>query len=177
MTYNKKQNENKTAAFLGIFLAATLPAATPALAASESAEARVYIRQPVTMTKTADLVFGDFATGTTDSVFRLDPHSGQLSQRNGNAQSLGGTKSLASIEVIGTAMMRVQLSTSQRSIMIQRDGGTEVMRIDRFRFDRRRKTLNADGEQSFDIGGQLRVGANQKAGTYRGSFDISVDYF
>jgi len=129
------------------------------------------------MTKTADLIFGDFATGTTDSIFRLNPRSGRLSKRSGNAQALGGTKSLASIEISGTALMRVQLSTGRQSIWIRRDGGTEVMRIDRFRFDRRRKTLNADGEQSFDIGGQLRVGANQKAGTYRGSFEISVDYF
>ena len=175
MNNNKKQNRNQTTALLGIFLA--LCSASPAAAASKSAEARVYIRQPVTMTKKADLVFGDFATGTTDSIFRLNPRTGRLSKRNGNAQSLGGTQSLASIEVSGTSLMRVQLSTGQRSISIQRDGGTEVMLIDRFRFDRRRKMLNADGEQSFDIGGQLRVGANQKAGTYRGSFEISVDYF
>jgi hypothetical protein len=37
--------------------------------------------------------------------------------------------------------------------------------------------LNAAGLQTFNIGGQLRVGADQKAGTYRGSFDVSVDYF
>ena len=175
MNNNKKQNRNKTTALLGILL--VLCSASPAAAASKSSEARVYIRQPVTMTKKADLVFGDFATGTTDSTFRLNPRTGRLSKRSGNAQSLGGTQSLASIEVSGTSLMRVQLSTGQRSISIRRDGGTEVMQIDRFRFDRRRKTLNADGEQSFDIGGQLRVGANQKAGTYRGSFEISVDYF
>jgi len=143
-----------------ILLVAASSATGPAAAASKSAEACVFIRQPMTMTKTADLVFGDFATGTTDSLFRLDPRSGRLSQRNGDAQSLGGTKSPASIEVAGTALMRVQLSTGKRSIWIQRDGGTEKMRIDRFRFDRRRKMLNADGEQSFSIGGQLRVGAN-----------------
>ncbi|MBQ0771831.1 MAG: DUF4402 domain-containing protein, partial [Sphingomonadales bacterium] len=97
--------------------------------------------------------------------------------RNGDALSLGGTRSVASIEVSGTALMRVQLSTGKRFILIRRDGGTETMRIDRFRFDRRRKTLNADGEQSFNIGGQLRVGANQQPGVYRGSFDVSVDYF
>ena len=51
------------------------------------------------------------------------------------------------------------------------------MRIDRFRFDRRQKMMNANGEQSFHIGGQLRVGADQKPGTYRGTFDVSVDYF
>lgn len=173
----KSRNGQRTKAWAKVMLAAALCSAGPVAAASKSSEARVSIRQPVTMTKTADLIFGDFATGTTDSIFRLNARSGQLSKRSGNARSLGGTKSRASIEISGTALMRVQLSTGQRSIWIRRDGGTEKMRIDRFRFDRRRKTLNADGEQSFDIGGQLQVGANQKAGTYRGSFEISLDYF
>lgn len=177
MKYLTGRNKYQTTAIAGLLLAATLSSAGPVAAASESAEARVYIRHPVTMTKTSDLIFGDFATGTTESIFRLNPRSGLLSQQNGNAQSLGGTKSLATIEVFGSALTRVQLSTGKRSIVIQRDGGTEVMLIDRFRFDSRRKTLNADGEQSFNIGGQLRIGPNQKAGTYRGSFDISVDYF
>ncbi len=177
MNYQDEKTKRRTAAIAKLLLAAALCSAGPVAAASKSSEARVFIRQPVTMTKTADLVFGDFATGTTDSIFRLNARSGRLSKRSGNARSLGGTKSVASIEVSGTALMRVQLSTGRQSIWIQRDGGTEVMRIDRFRFDRRRKTLNADGEQSFDIGGQLHVGANQTAGTYRGSFEISVDYF
>ena len=167
----------RTIAWTGILLAASVGSAGPAAAASKSSEARVFIRQPVTMTKTADLVFGDFATGTTDSIFRLNPRSGRLSKRDGDARSLGGTQSVASIEVFGTALTRVQLSTGRRSISIRRDGGTAVMRIDRFRFDQRRKTLDAEGEQSFDIGGQLRIGANQKPGVYRGSFEISVDYF
>lgn len=129
------------------------------------------------MTKRADLLFGDFATGTTESIFRIDPRSGLLGQQNGDAVSLGGTQSLASIEVTGTALMRVQISTGKRSILIRRTGGTQTMRIDRFRFDSRQKILDADGEQSFEIGGQLHVGANQKAGTYRGSFDVSIDYY
>lgn len=168
---------DKNHLIMATLLAAAICSANPAAAAPASAEARVTIMQPVTMTKTADLVFGDFTTGTTTSIFRIDPRSGVLSQRDGDALSLGGTRSLASIEVSGTALMRVQLSTGKRNILIRRDGGSETMRIDRFRFDNRRKTLDANGQQSFDIGGQLRVGPNQKPGTYRGSFDVSIDYF
>ena len=72
-------------------LLAALCLASPVAAATESADARVFIRQPVTVTKTADLLFGDFVTGTTDSIFRINPRSGLLSQRNGDAMSLGGT--------------------------------------------------------------------------------------
>lgn len=177
MKYSRYQNQARTEVQWATLLTAALCSASPAAAASDSADARVFIRQPVTMTKTADLIFGDFVTGTADSIFRLDPRSGSLSQRNGDAVSVGGTQSFASIEVLGTALSRVQLSTGKQSILIQRDGGTETMQIDRFRFDRRRKMLNVAGLQTFNIGGQLRVGANQKAGTYRGSFDVSVDYF
>lgn len=129
------------------------------------------------MTKKADLLFGDFATGTTESVFRINPRTAVLSQQNGDAVSLGGTQSFASIEVTGTALMRVQISTGKRSILIRRTGGSQTMRIDRFRFDSRQKILDADGAQSFNIGGQLHIGANQRAGTYRGSFDVSIDYY
>jgi len=177
MKNHKDQNQGWTAVLLATLLPLAIGFASPVLAETASAEVQVIIKQPVTMTKTADLVFGDFATGTSSSIFRIDPRSGLLSQRNGDALSLGGTRSVASIEVSGTALMRVQLSTGKRFILIRREGGTETMRIDRFRFDRRRKTLNADGEQSFNIGGQLRVGANQQPGVYRGSFDVSVDYF
>lgn len=164
-----------------LLVAALLPAALgqagPAAAASTSSDTKVSVRQPVTITKTADLVFGDFVPGTTNSIFRLNPRSGLLIQRNGDAVSLGGAQSVASFDVTGTGRLRVQISTGENRIFIVRDGGTETMRVNRFRFDRRRKRLNAAGERSFRLGGQLRIGANQAAGTYRGSFNVSVDYF
>lgn len=177
MKNHRKQNQARLAALVVTLVPAALCPVGPVAAASESSTVRVTISQPVVITKTSDLVFGDFATGTAKSIFRIDPRSGLLSQRNGDAISLGGTQSVASIEVSGTAWLRVQISTGKRSILIRRDGGTETMRINRISFDRRRKLLNAAGEQSFDIGGQLHVGADQSAGTYRGSFDVSVEYF
>lgn len=177
MKNKRNHDHSRTALLLAVLLPTTLCAAGPVAAASKSAQARVTISQPVTMTKRADLLFGDFATGTTDSVFRINPRSGLLSQQNGDALSLGGTQTLASIEVTGTALMRVQISAGMQSLLIRRTSGPQTMRIDRFRFDRRLKSLNAAGEQTFSIGGQLRIGANQRAGTYRGSFDVSIDYF
>ena len=177
MKKHTSQNQGWTVAGVATFLPVALCSASPVAAESVSADARVTISQPVTITKMSDLVFGPFTTGSANSIFRLDPRSGLLSQRAGDALSLGGTQSFSSIQLFGTALTQVQLSTGKDSILIRRDGGTETMLINRFRFDRRQKTLNASGEQSFNIGGQLRVGANQRAGTYRGSFDVSVDYF
>ncbi|MEO9636027.1 DUF4402 domain-containing protein [Parasphingorhabdus sp.] len=156
---------------------AALCSAGPLAAASNSSDSKVSVRKSVTLSKTSDLMFGDFAAGTTRSIFRLNPRTGALVQRSGDAVSLGGTQSLASFDVTGTARLRVQISTGQNRIFIVRDGGAERMRINRFRFDRRRKRLNAAGERTFNIGGQLRIGANQRAGVYRGSFEVSVDYF
>jgi hypothetical protein len=177
MKYYRHQNQARTVVQLATLLTTALCLASPVAAGTESAEVRVSIRQPVTMTKTADLIFGDFVAGSTSSIFRINPRSGLLSQSNGDAVSLGGTQSVAAVQVSGTALLRLQISTGMQSILIRRDGGTETMQINRFRFDSRRKMLNAAGLQTFNIGGQLRVGADQKAGTYRGSFDVSVDYF
>jgi len=99
MKNHKDQNQGWTAVLLATLLPLAIGFASPVLAETASAEVQVIIKQPVTMTKTADLVFGDFATGTSSSIFRIDPRSGLLSQRNGDALSLGGTRSVASIEV------------------------------------------------------------------------------
>lgn len=91
MKNSANQNRIRKGSHLLTPLLAALCLASPVAAATESADARVFIRQPVTVTKTADLLFGDFVTGTTDSIFRINPRSGLLSQRNGDAMSLGGT--------------------------------------------------------------------------------------
>lgn len=51
------------------------------------------------------------------------------------------------------------------------------MLVNRFRFDgARNRFLDASGEATYQIGGQLRIGANQAAGTYRGTFNVTIDY-
>jgi hypothetical protein len=152
--------------------------AAPAIAGNGNGQTKVNVSSGVTIVNTADLHFGDFIAGTTRSDFRLNPNTGILNQRNGNAISIGGAPTAASFTATGTPLLRVRITSGQNRIFITRDGGTETMRVNRFRFDGpRNRFLNAAGEVTYQVGGQLRIGANQTPGTYRGTFNVTIDYF
>lgn len=150
--------------------------AQPAQAQSANSDVNATINTAIEITKNADLDFGDFVPGTTNSIFRLNPRNGNLNQRSGDATAVGGGHEAASFSVSGTPFLRVRIARGQNRIFIVRDGGTERMRINRFRFDGSRRFLDASGEATYRVGGQIRVGPNQAAGTYRGAFDVTVDY-
>lgn len=159
-------------------VAAGFAIAQPAYAADANGQSSANINQSITVTKNADLDFGDFVAGTVNSVFRMNPNNGNLNQRSGDAVAIGGGSVPASFTASGTPLLRVRITSSQNRIFIVRDGGSEIMRVNRFRFDgTRNRFLNAAGEVTYRVGGQLRVGANQVPGTYRGAFNVTIDYF
>jgi len=151
--------------------------AQPLKAQSASGDATVVVNQGVNMVKNSDLHFGDFIAGTIRSVFRMNPATSTLDQRNGNAISIGGAPTVASFTALGAPLTIVRITVAENRIDIVRDGGTETMRVNRFRFDgARNRSLDASGETTYQIGGQLRIGANQMGGTYRGVFNVTIDY-
>ncbi len=151
--------------------------AGPVQAQSASGDATVVVNRGVNMVKNSDLHFGDFIAGTVRSVFRMNPTTSALNQRNGDAISIGGAPTAASFTAFGTPLTSVRITVVENLIDIVRDGGTETMRVNRFRFDGpRNRFLDASGETTYQIGGQLRIGANQVGGTYRGAFNVTIDY-
>lgn len=161
-------------------LAAVLVSSAAADAASGNGEARTEINQGVNITKNADLHFGDFAAGTNQSRFTIDPDNDALIQLNGNAVSLGGTHSAAWFSAYGTPLERVRMTVSQNQIELTRVGGGQTMRVDQFRFDggngTRNRNLNASGSVDYKLGGRLTINANQAAGAYLGTFNVTIDY-
>jgi hypothetical protein len=151
-----------------------------AQAASGSAQTRIIVNQGVNISKNAELSFGDFSAGTTQSRFRMDPDSGTIIPLGGNAVSLGGTRTAASFTAFGAPHETVRMTVSQSQIDLTRINGTETMRVDQFRFDggngTRNRTLSASGSVEYKLGGRLTINANQTAGAYVGSFNISIDY-
>lgn len=149
-------------------------------AASGSAQTRTTVNQGVNITKNADLHFGNFAAGTTQSRFSIDPDTDALTQLSGNAVSLGGTRTAASFSAFGTPLERVRFTVSQNQINLIRVGGTQTMRVDQFRLDggngTRNRFLNAAGRADYKLGGRLTIGANQLGGAYVGTFNITIDY-
>ena len=161
-------------------LAAVLFSAAAADAASGSGQSRITINQGVNITKNADLHFGNFAAGTIQSRFTIDPDNDALTQLSGNAISLGGTRTAAWFSAYGTPLERVRMTVSQNQINLTRVGGSETMRVDQFRLNggngTRNRFLNAAGSVDYKLGGRLTIGANQAGGAYVGTFDINIEY-
>lgn len=151
-----------------------------AQAASGSGQAQTDINRGATITKNADLNFGDFIAGTSQSRFRMNPDNGAIVPLNGNALSLGGTRSAASFTVFGAPLETVRMTINQNQLDLTRVNGTEKMRVDQFRFDggngTRNRTLGTSGSVTYKLGGRLTINPSQASGAYVGSFNISVEY-
>ena len=161
-------------------LAAVSLLATAANAATGSSQSRTTINQGVNITKNADLHFGNFAAGTAQSRFRIEPETSALTQLSGNAVPLGGTRSAASFTAFGKPLERVRITVNQNQIDLTRVGGTETMRVDQFRLDggngSRNRNLGASGSVDYKLGGRLTINPNQASGAYTGTFNITIEY-
>jgi hypothetical protein len=153
---------------------------TAAEAASGNGQSRTIVNQGVNITKNADLHFGNFAAGTTQSRFSIDADTNALAQLSGNAVSLGGTRTAAWFTAYGRPLERVRITVSQNQIDLIRVGGTQTMRVDQFVLDggngTRNRFLSASGSVDYKLGGRLTIGANQAGGAYVGTFNITIDY-
>ncbi|WP_373490680.1 DUF4402 domain-containing protein [Parasphingorhabdus sp.] len=167
------------AALLPLGVSILVPLET-AQAASGSGQTQTNINRGVTIIKNADLHFGDFIAGTTQSRFSLNADNGAILPLNGNAVSLGGTRTAASFTAFGAPLETVRITVSQNQIDLTRVNGSEKMRVDQFRFDggngTRNRMLDASGSVTYRLGGRLTINPNQVSGAYVGSFNISIDY-
>ncbi|MEO9636026.1 MAG: DUF4402 domain-containing protein [Parasphingorhabdus sp.] len=162
------------------FCLAMFAPSTAAEAASRNGQTRTTVSQAVSITKNADLHFGDFAAGTSQSRFRLNPANDTVTQLSGNAVPLGGSQTAASFTAFGTPLYRVRMTVNQNRIDLTRVGGTETMRVDQFRLDggngTRNRTLSASGSVEYKVGGRLTINAGQAGGAYAGTFNVNIDY-
>lgn len=169
-----------TSAAIALPVCSSLLFASPAQAQTANSDTNADIRQPITVVKNSDLDFGTFIAGTVNSEFRIDAVTGNMAQLNGDASSVGGTVSRASFTATGTPFTQANIRRSQNSINIVRDGGTETMRVNDFflgnRAGLRDQILDASGQATYFVGGRLRIGANQVAGNYSGSFNVTIEY-
>lgn len=179
-TRKKVIQPKKKSAFIALFLSSCLLSVQPIQAQTSSGQTNADVRQPLTVVKNSDLDFGSFVAGTTNSEFRIDAVTGIMAQLNGNAIAMGGTTSRASFTATGTPFQQANIRRSQNSINIVRDGGSETMRVNDFwlgnRAGLRDQVLDASGQATYFVGGKLRIGANQAAGTYRGTFNVTIEY-
>ena len=149
---------------------------TPAFAApgnsdQEDGAATAEVVAPLTLTHVvgAALDFGTFTSGTTGGTVTVS--------RAGNGTA-GGDVTLMPGSVEAADSFTVEGDPGRRFAIVT-GAGSVTSGSDSMAFTtnaRANHTLDASGNASFTVGGELTVGADQAAGVYNGSYTVTVTY-
>jgi hypothetical protein len=157
-----------TITILGLLLIAS---AVPAGADASGSGARILI--PGTLSNTVGLEFGQI--GVSSSAGTVTVSTAGVRSSLGGVTLAGATPvTPASFEVVGEpdGTYTVTLPVSTAIVF-----GAESMTVDTFAsLPATTGTLNGEGADVLVVGATLHVGANQAAGLYAGSFDVTVLY-
>jgi hypothetical protein len=144
--------------------------------ASATATASANIIQPLEIAKTADLAFGNIASGTADGTVVIAVDGSRTSTGGVTLIEAGNVSNAASFDVTGLAdaSFTIEVPTS---IVIETEGGADQMTVDNFISSLGADSvLDVNGEATLEVGATLNVSAQQAAGLYSGSFDVIVAY-
>ncbi len=158
------------AAALGSVAAGAAPVAAPL---SPSAEAT--LMRPLTLTKLADMDFGNLAAVSAGTAV-IDPVTNTISATGGVTLS-GGTPHAARFagSTFSSAVVNIKIPT--RSITLVRIGGTETMTVDNFTLDgQSKRSLAQAGVFEFAVGATVHPATAQIEGIYTGIFDVTIQY-
>lgn len=165
------RNRNLLLAFLfSIYL--TAHADEKKSSTTNSASATVVA--PVTLVKTADLLFGSVAPSSfTSGTVTVYPTGGRISSNV--VLSLTNSGNPASFYLTGNPGAGFSIDLPSSIILT---GPGNSMQLTTFTSSPSSiGSFNASGNATINVGGTLTVGANQAAGVYSGSFSITVDYY
>ncbi|MCM3875969.1 MAG: DUF4402 domain-containing protein [Thermoanaerobaculia bacterium] len=141
---------------------------------TETANASARVVAAIALTKTADLNFGDVVASAAAGTVVMSPagaRSATLGATLGNANGAAA----AAFGVTGVAAATYAISLPGAAISIS-DGGANTMSVGTFTGSKATGTLSGAGADNFTVGATLSVGANQVAGSYTGTFNVSVNY-
>lgn len=140
---------------------------------SASAGVSVAIITAVGASKSTDLNFGNFATGTQPGTIELNA----TSIRTGT----GGVKLLEANENTDIAMFSVSSGNSayavtlpSKAVVLIRKGGMETMTVGTFRIAGSATDYVNVSDQTFAVGATLHAGASQLTGDYVPAMPLTV---
>ncbi len=144
--------------------------------ASATATASANIVQPLQIAKTADLAFGNIASGTADGTVVIAVDGSRTSTGGVTLIEAGNVSNAASFGITGFADATFTIEVPA-SIVIETAGGADQMTVNNFVSSLgANSVLDMNGEATLGVGATLNVSAQQAAGLYSGSFDVIVAY-
>lgn len=159
-----------------VFASVLLVAAfsTASYAQTTSAEASARIVTPLEINKVQDLLFGNIAAGPTAGTVVIATDDSRTNTGGVTLISAGNTSHAAEFGITGypDATFTIDVPTS-----IKLASGDQEMDVDNFVSSLgASSSLNGQGEANLKVGATLNIEANQEAGLYQGSFDVTVAY-
>jgi len=151
-------------------------AAAPAAgAATQSAAGQASILSPLSVLKNADLNFGDLIVSGTGTAV-MDPVAGSLTT-TGSVTKAGTAAHAAQFTGTGSKNSIVHIRIPTTPITVTRVGGTETMSVSSWTLDQSANLKVPPNDIfTFAVGATLNVAAGQVAGTYTGTFQVTVQY-
>ena len=161
-------------AAVGAALAAASFATSASAAATATATATAEILSSLTLTADSALDFGLIAPNTGGTV---TVNADNTVSQTGALISTG-TRVPAGFTVTGTNGASVVVTLPSAPVDLTRVSGTETMSLGGFNTNPvgAFQLSPTTGQGTFSVGGTLTVGANQVAGVYNGTFNVSVEY-
>ncbi len=145
-------------------------------AAAANAQANAVTLRPLSLVKTADLEFGSLIPSATAGTATVNATTDVRTVGGGATGASGATPGAARFTAAGLFNV-LALITLPPTIVLTRGGGPETMTVTNITTNG--PTLRLfPGSATIDvrIGGRLNVGANQAAGSYSGTFNLTVIY-
>ena len=162
-----------TSIALLVLLAAPVMAAP--IAAPNPPPAQAALMRPLTLTKLADMDFGNLGV-TSAGTALIDPVTNVMSVTGGVIR-LGGTPRAARFAGAASSSAVVIIRIPNGAVTLTRVGGTETIAVDNFTLDgQSKRTMAQAGVFEFAVGATLRPAANQMEGVYTGTFDVTIQY-
>jgi len=166
-------------------LAATVAFASPAfgqaVTASDTAEARGLVLQPLTLTRVDDLDFGTvIASNVAGSV--------TINEDTGNRSWVGGVVGVATapgqrglFAGAGTAGQQVLLTLTPPAsgILVSTSNPADTLVVSSMLLDNgdlALRTIGATGAFQVGVGGTFDIAASQPSGLYAADFDLTAEY-
>lgn len=141
--------------------------------ATATANATATIVTPIAMTKTADMAFAEVAAGSTAGTIVLATDGSRTA--TGGTKVGGGTGVAASFTVTGQSGYTYNI-TLPGSASTLSDGASHTMTVNTWTSNPTPSGTLTGGTSTLKVGGTLNVGASQVAGTYTGTFSVTVAY-
>ncbi len=168
---------------MSIFIGATLHLAAGQAAGDYSADftltcdgfsaektAHATILAPISISSSGDMDFGTMLTTGTAGTVTVTPAGARSSV---DVDLFGGLPSAASFDVTGAVGQAYSITLPSSTTLTS---GGDTMNVDTFNHDAGGTPTLPGGSDTFNVGATLNVGATQAAGTYSGTFAVTVNY-